>query len=112
MKCGFKFHSVIGAFLMYTNSRKILINSGSSVPPPARVTCVLTNCGPTGGSSFRIPANPKRKKLWMKALQLDNEILTLKDPRVCERHFKPSDFKINVTTPRKKVLFSTAVPSI
>jgi len=77
------------------------------------VTCVLPNCRPRiGGSSFRIPANPKRKKLWMKALQLDKELLLLKDPRVCERHFKLSDFRINVTTPRKKVLYSTAVPFI
>ena len=39
--------------------------------------------------------------------------LTVKDPRVCEKHFKPSDFKRNFSTiPRRKTLYETAVPSI
>ena len=49
----------------------------------------------------------------MKVLQLDLEFLTVKDPRVCEKNFKPCVFKSNFSTiPRRKTLYATAVPSI
>ena len=73
-----------------------MINSGPSVPIKAP-TCIIQSCSPrAGGSRFRFPANPKRKKLWLKALHLNQEYITVKDPRVCEKHFKPSDFKSNL----------------
>ena len=59
--------------------------------------CIIQSCNRrVGGSRFRFQANPKRKKLWLKALHLNQEYITVKDPRVCEKHFKPSDFKSNL----------------
>ncbi len=60
-------------------------------------TYIIQSCNlRVGGSRFRFPANPKRKKLWLEALHLNQEYITVKDPRVCEKHFKPSDFKSNL----------------
>ena len=71
-------------------------------------TCIPPNCHPrVGVSSFRIPADPKRKELWKKALQLDLEFLTVKDPRTFQTLTGgPVHGLINITTLFKKFIKS------
>ncbi|KAH6946022.1 hypothetical protein HPB50_011161 [Hyalomma asiaticum] len=65
--------------------------------------CCVPNCrgGYDGGPKVRLvsfPADPIRKAQWQRAVRRDDvDVSTLKDPKVCERHFKPDHLRTTST---------------
>lgn len=58
---------------------------------------------------FRIPNNPKLRKLWLIAIRRVN-FTPSKTTTICEKHFTPEDYEINVHGNR--VLKKSVVPSV
>ncbi|CAN8009740.1 unnamed protein product [Ixodes pacificus] len=61
-------------------------------------------------SLHRMPKDPKKQRLWLKAIELERPV-NLQFARVCSRHFLQDDFLKKIAS-GKKILSDNAVPSV
>lgn len=62
--------------------------------------CVVPNCE-NQSDLFNFPSDRSRKEKWLESLNLNEKQIKLKNPKICIKHFKPSD--VNITFCKKQL---------